>query len=132
MAMKTAILIAIVALTLGSCGAGSSTGSDDEGDAATPTSVAPPDLTHGKDVFAGTCVACHGADARGVPSLGKDLTTSTFADGLTDQELVSFIIEGRPADDPLNTTGVDMLPRGGNSGLSDQDLFDVVAYLKTL
>jgi len=132
MARKTAILIAIVALTLGACGAGSGTASDDEAAAATPMSLAPPDQTHGKVVFAGTCVACHGADAKGVPSLGKDLTTSTFADGLTDEELVSFIIEGRPAGDPLNTTGVDMLPRGGNSSLSDHDLFDVVAYLRTL
>ena len=90
------------------------------------------DYDNGSTIYDNACVACHGADAKGVPSLGKDLTTSTFADGLTDEELVSFIIEGRPAGDPLNTTGVDMLPRGGNSGLSDHDLFDVVAYLRTL
>jgi cytochrome c5 len=132
MAKRMAILLAVAALAFGACSADSGPASDDGADAATPMSVAPPDQTHGRDVFFGTCVACHGTDAKGIPGLGKDLTASSFADGLTDEELVSFIIEGRPAGHPLNTTGVDMLPRGGNSGLSDQDLFDVVAYLRTL
>ena len=39
---------------------------------------------------------------------------------------------GRPAGDPLNDTGVDMPPRGGNPSLSDEDLAHIVAYLRTL
>lgn len=53
-------------------------------------------------------------------------------DGQTDDDLVTFMKIGRPADDPLNTTGVPMLPKGGNDALTDQDLYDVVAYLRTL
>jgi disulfide bond formation protein DsbB len=45
---------------------------------------------------------------------------------------VAFIKVGRGVDDPANTTGVAMLPKGGNPGLSDQDLYDIVAYLRTL
>ena len=90
------------------------------------------DAAKGKDKFVGTCSACHGADAKGLPNLGKDLTTSTFAKGLMDAELVLFITKGRDSGDPLNTTGVQMPPRGGNPALSDQDLADIVAYVRTL
>ena len=39
---------------------------------------------------------------------------------------------GRPADDPANTTGVAMLPKGGNPSLTDADLTDIVHFLKSL
>jgi disulfide bond formation protein DsbB len=90
------------------------------------------DAASGAEAFAGTCASCHGPDAKGLPSLGKDLTTSEFAMGLSDAELVAFIKTGRPIGDPLNTTGVDMPPKGGNPALTDQDLADIVAYLRTL
>lgn len=132
---RLVILIALIALAVAACGGNGDADSGDNGGSsgdAAPVSVAPPDAGHGQELFGNTCTACHGSDARGIAGLGKDLTESTFADDLTDAELVTFIIEGRPAGDPLNTTGVDMLPRGGNSDLSDQDLFDIVAYLRTL
>ena len=101
--------------------------------AATPTPSGPVgDPAKGALAFAGTCVSCHGPDAKGLPSLGKDLTTSEFAIGLSDAELIAFIKTGRPTSDALNTTGVDMPPKGGNPALSDQDLADIVAYLRTL
>ena len=101
--------------------------------AATPTPAGPVgDPAQGAIAFAGTCSSCHGPDAKGLPSLGKDLTTSEFAIGLSDAELIEFIKTGRPTGDPLNTTGVDMPPKGGNPALSDQDLADIVAYLRTL
>jgi mono/diheme cytochrome c family protein len=90
------------------------------------------DASKGKDKFTGTCSACHGPDAKGLPSLGKDLTTSTFAKGLTDAEMIHFVTTGRDPSDPLNTTGVQMPPRGGNPALTDQDLADIVAYVRTL
>jgi len=90
------------------------------------------DAAKGKDKFLGTCSACHGPDAKGLPGLGKDLTTSPFAKGLADPELILFITKGRPADDPANTTKVAMPPRGNNPALSDQDLADIVAYIRTL
>lgn len=114
------------AMVLGACGGG----------AATPEGAAPPippgDAGRGKTVYDGACAACHGPDATGLPGLGKDLTTSEFAAGKTDAELVAFIKAGRPTNDPLNTTGVEMPPKGGNAALTDQDLADVVAYIRTL
>jgi mono/diheme cytochrome c family protein len=86
----------------------------------------------GRAAYASTCIPCHGADARGLPGLGKDLTTSNFLAQRSDQEIVDFLKSGRRASDPLNTTGVDMPPRGGNPALSDGDLMNIVVYLRTL
>ena len=90
------------------------------------------DAAHGKNLFMGTCVSCHGPDAKGLPKLGKDLTTSAFLKGLPDAEAVLFLTKGRPSSDPQNTTKVDMPPRGGNPALKDQDLADIIAFVRTL
>jgi len=110
----------VLALSLAACGGGAATDAP-SGDAA-----------RGQTLFMGTCSACHGPDAKGVAGLGKDLTTSTFVAGKSDAELVEFVKTGRPTGDPLNTTGVDMPPRGGNPALSDTDLADIVAYIRTI
>jgi cytochrome c5 len=86
----------------------------------------------GADIYGGLCIACHGADARGVPNLGKDLTVSEFFAGASDADLVAFIAEGRAADHPDNSTGVAMPPRGGNPTLTDDDLAAVVDYVREL
>jgi disulfide bond formation protein DsbB len=86
----------------------------------------------GAEIYAGLCVACHGADAKGITGLGKDLTTSEFLASRTDAEMIEFIIEGRAADHPDNSTGVAMPPRGGNPSLTDDDLGAVVTYLRSL
>lgn len=90
------------------------------------------DAAAGKEAFAKTCVSCHGPDAKGLPKLGKDLTTSEFIKSKTDQELVDFLKVGRPASDPLNTQGVDMPPKGGNPALTEDDLKNIVAFLRTI
>ncbi|HHC08416.1 MAG TPA: cytochrome c [Actinobacteria bacterium] len=104
----------------------------------TSATTAPPsgggggDAAKGEEIFRGTCAACHGQDAKGIPGLGHDLTNNSFIQGLSDDELVAFIEEGRPADHPDNTTGVAMPPKGGNPTLTEADLRDVVAFLRTL
>jgi disulfide bond formation protein DsbB len=90
------------------------------------------DAAAGEEVFAGTCASCHGPDAKGLPGLGKDLHNNQFVAERTDDDMVAFIKVGRPAGDPLNTTGVDMPPKGGNPALTDQDLLNVVAYVRNL
>jgi disulfide bond formation protein DsbB len=90
------------------------------------------DASRGETKFRTTCVACHGEQATGVPGLGKDLTTSTFTADLPDAELAYFLSVGRGTTDPLNTTGIAMLPKGGNPALTDQDLMDIVAFLRTI
>ena len=97
-----------------------------------PTATAFGDPAAGREAFLSTCVACHGPDAKGVPGLGKDLTTSEFLRTQTNEQMLAFLIAGRPASDPLNTTGVDMPPRGGNPVFTDVDLQNIVAYLRTL
>jgi disulfide bond formation protein DsbB len=89
-------------------------------------------IAHGAKVFASTCIACHGKDARGLPNLGKDLVASTFVRGLDDDGLLAFIKRGRNPGDPANTTKLDMPARGGNPALTDDDLLDVIAFVRSL
>ena len=115
-------LMILFALLVAACGGG--------GPAPTPTPSG--DATAGKEAYLKTCIGCHGADAKGMPNLGKDLTTSEFVKSKTDQEMVDFLKVGRPASDPLNTQGVDMPPKGGNPALSETDLKNIVAFLRSI
>lgn len=90
------------------------------------------DPAAGQAKFVATCAACHGPAGEGIAGLGKDMTASEFIAGQTDQELVEFIKAGRDPSDPLNTTGVGMPAKGGNPALTDEDLFDIVAYIRSL
>jgi disulfide bond formation protein DsbB len=90
------------------------------------------DAAAGQTAFQSTCVSCHGPDAKGLPNLGKDLTISEFVINTSDLDLVAFVLQGRSTSDPANTTGVDMPPKGGNPALSEQDIKDIVSYLRTL
>ena len=85
-----------------------------------------------RPILASKCFTCHGPDAEGIEGLGKDLNNNEFVQSLTDPELIAFLEVGRPASDPANEAGVDMPPKGGNPALSDQDLQDIVAFLRTL
>lgn len=125
------ISIFILALLLSACGGG---GSPDQEEPAGSSEqlVSEGDAAAGEPLFQSTCAACHGPDGKGLPNLGKDFTGSEFVTEQSDAELVAFIKEGRPVSDPANTTGVDMPPKGGNPALTDEDLFDIVAYIRTL
>lgn len=90
------------------------------------------DATTGQKLFSTTCAACHGPTGEGVQGLGKDMTKSEFIAGLSDEELIAFVKEGRRIGDPLNTTGVDMPPKGGNPALNDEQLVDIVAYIRSI
>ncbi len=103
---------------------------------ASPATTAPPSeggsAANGQALFAVTCSVCHGPDAGGIPGLGKDLIGNTFVASLSDADLVAFITTGRPIEDPANTTGVAMPPKGGNPALSSSDLQDLVAFLRSI
>lgn len=117
---------AAASMLLIACGGGGSP----PGPTAAPTSAG--NVENGKAKFAGTCTSCHGPEARGMQGLGKDLHNNAFIAPMSDAEVVEFLKKGRPATDPLNTTKVDMPPKGGNPALSDQDMLDIVAFLRTL
>ena len=134
MTKKLFILIACFALAIAACGGsddssdGGGSGSSNGGD----TPVAAPDAGNGEKIFESTCVSCHGPGGEGIEGLGKPMPGSAFLDGSSDDDLVAFLKVGRGTGDPDNTTGVDMPAKGGNPSLSDQDLADVVAFIRTL
>ncbi len=124
-------LMAVLALVLAACGGGGSDGNDDGGTDATTAPVAG-DAVAGEETYSSSCVACHGPDAKGIEGLGKDLTNSEFLNSRSDAEVIAFLKEGRPAGDPDNMAGIDMPPKGGNPSLTDSDMADITAYLRTL
>ena len=90
------------------------------------------DAASGETLFAATCAACHGQEGVGVDGLGPALAGNAFVASQTDDELADFIIVGRPGDDPDNTSGIAMPPKGGNPALGSDDIDDIVAYLREL
>jgi disulfide bond formation protein DsbB len=134
-----AALVVLAMAALAACGGG------DKNEEATPTTApaaaqqqaaapAAPvgDAANGAKIFATACVACHGPEGKGVTGLGKDLTTSEWTQQQTDEQLIEFIKRGRDAGDPLNTTGIAMPPKGGNPAMTDQEIADIVAFMRTI
>ncbi|MBC8194874.1 MAG: cytochrome c [Acidimicrobiia bacterium] len=121
-----AVLVALMA----GCG-----GTTPSSTAPAPTAAAASsgggDVSAGADVYKSTCSSCHAPDASGLKGLGKELVGTTFMSQASD-DLVAFLKVGRGPSDADNTTGVQMPPRGGNPSLGDDDLLNVVAYLKSL
>jgi disulfide bond formation protein DsbB len=110
-------LLALVVLT-GACGGGGGGGGSD--------------VAAGHEAFKKTCAVCHGPNAEGMPKLGKDLHNNEFVKSQSDDALLQFIIEGRPATHPDNTQGVDMPPRGGNPALTDDDIRLIIGYMRSI
>ena len=100
--------------------------------AAPAPAAAKGDATQGQTSFLMTCAACHGPEGKGVKNLGKDMTVSTFIAGKSDDDLLAFVKTGRSIDDPLNTTGVLMPPKGGNPAMTDDELRNIIAFIRTI
>jgi mono/diheme cytochrome c family protein len=80
-------------------------------------------------VYVANCVACHGADAKGVQGLGLDLTASALVGSSAAADLVAFLQVGRLSTDPASVTGI---PMPGFAWMAAGDLEEVATYLKTL
>ncbi len=89
-------------------------------------------ILSGNKLFHQTCIACHGREGAGIKGNGKMLAKNDFIKSLKDDDLLAFIKQGRGPTDPKNTTGIQMPPKGGNPALSDDDLLDIISYLRTL
>src|SRR5688572_15596235 len=113
------MLFLILMVALSACGSSNQAGESTQG-------------REGEQLFVVNCSACHGIGGVGIQGLGKPLTTSEFVGQLSDKELLDFIKAGRPADDPLNTSGVLMPPKGGNMALTDEQLMDIIAYMHSI
>ena len=128
--MRRLAMVVVVALALAAAACGG--GSSDAPSETTAGGGGSGNVAAGDTVFQGTCATCHGPDAMGIEGLGKGLHDNEWVQAHDDDGLVDFLLVGRPAADPLNTTGVDMPPKGGNPSLNNDDLLDVVAFLRTL
>lgn len=124
------LLSVLFAVGLTACGGGGGATADQA--AAPSVNAEGANVAAGQALFAANCAACHGPAGEGVQGLGKDMTDSPFMDGLTDEELAAFLAEGRSPTDPLNTTGILMPPKGGNPALTDAQLMDIVAFLRSI
>lgn len=113
-----------IALVAAGCG--------DDSVEVTTTAAAGTPIAHGQQVAGESCSSCHGQSFEGVKSLGPALTDNHFIQDHTDIEIIEFIKEGRSKDDPDNETGLAMPPYGGNPRLTDDDLADIVLFLRTL
>ena len=89
-------------------------------------------VRRGREEFMRTCTACHGPKGEAKPNLGKDLRESEFLESKSDAEMKMFLKLGRNTWEPENTTGVAMPPKGGNPMITDDDLVDIVQFLRYL
>ncbi|MCP3958400.1 MAG: cytochrome c [bacterium] len=123
LALALIALFTVLAVVATGCGGGGGGGGDTAG---------APGVKEGQAIFDRICATCHGKDANGLPKLGKGLRNNEFTKSLSDVELGEFLKLGRAATHPLNTTGVDMPPKGGDPTITEEDLKNVVAFLRTL
>jgi len=113
-----------IALVAAGCG--------DDSVEVTTTAAAGTPIAHGQQLAGESCSSCHGQNFEGVKSLGPALADSHFIQDYTDDEIIAFIKEGRSKDAPDNETGIAMPPYGGNPRLTDDDLADIVLFLRTM
>jgi disulfide bond formation protein DsbB len=90
------------------------------------------DADAGWERYIESCAACHGPEGNGMPNQGVSLRASRFLSDHTDAELFAFLKAGRLPTDPASVTRMLMPPKGGNAALTDAQLRDVVAHLRTI
>ncbi len=136
-------LVAIVACSGGEAGsqeaasgamaeAQETTAAAGEQQMALPEGVTMEMVNQGKEVYAGAglCYVCHGAEGQGMPGLGANLTDDEWVHGDGSFEaLVATVMNG--VDSGASTTGTAMPAKGG-SGISDEQVRQVAAYVWTL
>jgi mono/diheme cytochrome c family protein len=83
------------------------------------------DVTAGKTVYTNRCKMCHGTDGAGNPAMGRMLKVefralaSDYIQDKKDAELIQIITKGKGK-------------MAAVRGLSEQQLEDVIAYLRSL
>lgn len=84
------------------------------------------DVIRGKAVYEGSCIACHGADGTGSLPGVPDLTAPGGALAKSDAVLMDHVIDGFQGPG----TPMAMPPKGGDPALTEQDVRDVLAYMR--
>ena len=80
--------------------------------------------TRGLSLFLRNCAGCHGMNGRG--GIAPEIGNSVFQQAATDDFIVRTIRNGRAA------TAMPGFQRPEAPALNDQDIADVLAYLRTL
>lgn len=91
-------------------------------------------LAHGREVFTQACAPCHGENGRGDGPAAAALTDSE-GDAVQPADLTGVLRSGPDPVDAFRTiaTGINGTPMAGfRDALNDEDIWAVVAYLKTL
>jgi cbb3-type cytochrome c oxidase subunit III len=84
----------------------------------------PGDATAGLSLFLRNCVGCHGMNGRG--GMAPEIGNPVFQQAASDEFIVRTIRNGRVG------TAMPAFQRPEAAALSDQDLADILAYLRTL
>ena len=95
-------------------------------DGANPPSYAAKaagNVDHGQLVFGTYCASCHGPEGGGTPK-GSAITNDSFLALMTDQELRTIVITGRP-----DLGAPDWRDNVPGHPMTDQEITDVVAWL---
>jgi mono/diheme cytochrome c family protein len=88
-------------------------------------SATPGDATHGAAVYETFCSSCHGPGGKGSPK-ASSIVDGTFLALLTDQELRTLVIVGRP-----DLGAPDWRNNVPGKPMSSQEISDVVAWLSS-
>jgi len=88
--------------------------------------AAPRDLANGQERYEETCIACHGDNGKGTMPGMPDFTSSKGPLRKGNSQLLESIQNG------VNRPGADiaMPPMGGNPDLTEDDLRDILSYMR--
>ncbi len=95
-------------------------------DSAAGDTEAVGDAQAGQTVFAGNCAGCHGANGQG--QIGPSLVTADGPKSWTLAQFTTTLREGKTPERELSAT----MPRFGEAQISDTQIADLQAYIKTL
>jgi mono/diheme cytochrome c family protein len=132
MSRATTGLIAGIAFTfawLVSISAGSAGDNAEAKKLRNPVKATPESIAIGKELYAKNCRACHGADAKGEgPAAPKDshpsnLTDQEWTRGSSDGEIFAVVRDG---------AGPKFIMRGYKARMTDQELWSIVNYLRSI
>ena len=86
------------------------------------------DRTNGLKIFKTYCASCHGLDGKGQKNVAPPLKSSTIINGAEDQ-IASIILNGYTSE---NSPYKIMMPGyRDDKKLTDQDIYDIISYLKS-